>query len=190
MDINKYKEIVNKTAIYPQTVNNFGKMYTYLGLIGEYYEMTNAFEKIVYSLSLPSKEDINAVSKEIGDVIWYITAMSKEFDLPINKIEEFLNREITTQYLSDDELLIDAESINFSIHAESFKKFYRDSKEIDSASILSTISLVCEVITEIMQSLELNLEDVLTQNYNKLMKRRETNTLHGDGDNREEASNA
>ena len=35
MEINKYKEIIAKTAIYPKEVSNFGIAYSWLGLIEE-----------------------------------------------------------------------------------------------------------------------------------------------------------
>ena len=41
-------------------------------------------------------------------------------------------------------------------------------------------------ITAMASELGLTLEEIMETNYNKLIKRRETNTLQGSGDNREE----
>lgn len=40
--------------------------------------------------------------------------------------------------------------------------------------------------TAIANEIGVSIEEVMEANYNKLIKRRETNTLHGSGDNREE----
>jgi NTP pyrophosphatase (non-canonical NTP hydrolase) len=114
MEIEKYQEIIKKTAVYPKEV---GIMYTALGLCGEAGEVAEKVKKLVRDTNYLEKKDYSdefkeSIKKEIGDVIWYCTALASE--------------------------------------------------------------------------LGLTLEEILEANYNKLMKRRETNTLHGSGDNREE----
>jgi NTP pyrophosphatase (non-canonical NTP hydrolase) len=86
---------------------------------------------------------------------------------------------------------------------EKIKKLYRDnprllalikdknshyySDVIDFKSdIKKELGDVLWYLTAISNELNISLEDIMETNYNKLIKRRETNTLHGSGDNREE----
>lgn len=73
--------------------------------------------------------------------------------------------------------------------AEKVKKSYRDNISRDEAwinSVKKELGDVCWYLTAISNELGISMEEVLTMNYNKLLLRRETNTLHGSGDNREE----
>ena len=83
--------------------------------------------------------------------------------------------------------------------ADKVKKLYRDDKihemdavakqvclDIHKQGIAKELGDVLWYITAMANILDLSLEEVAEMNYNKLMKRRETNTLHGSGDNREE----
>lgn len=112
MDIKEYQTIVAKTAVYPKEI---GKLYCTLGLCGEAGEVAEKIKKFHRDSLIATPEWKAGLSKELGDVLWYITALATEY--------------------------------------------------------------------------EFTLEDIMLENYNKLMKRRETNTLHGSGDNREEIMN-
>lgn len=90
--------------------------------------------------------------------------------------------------------------------AEKIKKLYRDGlgsdhtykewgllKDTEDPDIINfknnlkkEIGDVLWYCTALAHELGLDLEDIMQTNYDKLIKRRETNTLHGNGDNREE----
>lgn len=74
--------------------------------------------------------------------------------------------------------------------AEKVKKLYRDNDGVVTQEFKDTIKKeIGDVIwycTALANELGLSLEEIMEANYNKLIKRRETNTLHGSGDNREE----
>ena len=61
MNLIKYEEIINKTAVYPKKVDDAGLYYCLVGLFDEIDEVK---EKI---LDGESEESIN---KELGDVVW------------------------------------------------------------------------------------------------------------------------
>lgn len=160
MEIKDYQEIIKKTAVFPIKVEDFGIAYCYLGIIGETDEATQCSS--------------SEAMKEIGDVIWYTTALCQQLSLDLEKVLS-LSREI------------ERDTINLDINslAEHVKKHYRDNKVIDKL-------LFEDVLTENLCYLfDLNtisyddLPEIMELNYNKLIKRRETNTLHGSGDNRE-----
>lgn len=74
--------------------------------------------------------------------------------------------------------------------AEKVKKLYRDSNgemtEELRQSLIKEIGDVIWYCAALSSVLGVSLEEVLDKNYEKLMKRRATNTLHGNGDDREE----
>lgn len=110
MEVNKYQEIIEKTAVYPKYL---GMLYTTLGLCGEAGEVAEKVKKLYRDHEGEITEEFRtSIKKELGDILWYITATANE------------------------------------VH--------------------------------------LTLEEIMEANYDKLIKRRETGTLHGSGDNREE----
>lgn len=161
MTIKEYQEIINTTAVYPQKVDNFGLAYCVLGIFDELSEIR---DKVV-------KNDTQVnINKEIGDVLWYICASCKELNLDFE--------EIIKDRKNDP--LIDPYYI-FGIT----KKFYRDNKPIDTDKIKGYLK---DLLYGVLKHLpEQTIYSILEDNYNKLIKRRETNTLHGDGDNREQS---
>lgn len=192
MELNKYKNIINKTAVYPKTVNDFGKMYTYLGLIGEFREMQDAYAKCIYGYSPAQFENKKQLSKEIGDVIWYITATANEFDLNKKEFDDLftnINVQNDPYYNNSEEIYQIINSFSFETLAENFKKFYRDGKKIPKELIINKLTEVCDILGQIISDEDFTFDNILEENYNKLIKRRETGTLKGDGDNREEVIN-
>lgn len=75
---------------------------------------------------------------------------------------------------------------------EKIKKIYRDNsgniteeKRLEIAKEISDVIWYC---TALSQEIGYSLQDILYLNKVKLMKRKETNTLHGEGDSREETN--
>lgn len=71
-----------QTAIYPQ-VGGFGYVYPALKLAGEAGEVA---EKIGKSFRDGHELDREEVKKELGDVLWYVAALAKEFDLTLDEV--------------------------------------------------------------------------------------------------------
>lgn len=103
MNVEEYQDIIQKTAIYPTEV---GLAYCALGLTGESGEVAEKIKKlyrdnqdlIPYIQMGQEPADVNTreryfeirkdVLKELGDVIWYVTALANEFGLPLSEILE------------------------------------------------------------------------------------------------------
>lgn len=165
MDLTTYQDMIAKVAVYPEEV---GFAYCTLGIVGELGEFMDAYEE----------EDKERIAKEAGDVFWYLTAItSKELGGDINDLFTF---DIIEQH--PGVVFIGMVKAQSRI-AENIKKYYRDSKAIE---IESDITLMANSLFTLLVLKGLSVENVLKKNYDKLLKRRETNTLHGDGDNREE----
>ena len=82
--------------------------------------------------------------------------------------------------------------------ADKIKKLYRDEGlagltswgqgvvvEEHKESIAKELGDVLWYIAAMANEIDMSLEEIAQMNYNKLIKRRETNTLHGSGDDRE-----
>lgn len=90
MEVREYQEIIKKTAIYPKEV---GALYCALGLSGESGEVAEKIKKLVRDTNYLEERDYTDefkkdLKKELGDVIWYVTALANEFNLTLEEVLE------------------------------------------------------------------------------------------------------
>ena len=94
----KYAQVAQSTAIYPQQGTIQGMLYSVLGLTGEAGEVANKVKKILRDdngeLTETRKEQIKL---EIGGTLWYIAACCKELgtsmeDVARANLTELLSR--------------------------------------------------------------------------------------------------
>lgn len=95
MDLKTYQTIIKETAIYPKEI---GLSYCAMGLAGESGEVANKIKKlyrdkegfIKFGMAILSvsegKEVKDTIKHELGDVLWYITALANEIDLSLEDI--------------------------------------------------------------------------------------------------------
>jgi NTP pyrophosphatase (non-canonical NTP hydrolase) len=159
MKFKEYATIIEQTAVYPKSVDNFDLAYCYLGIMGESYELVKATERY----------DIVNMKKEAGDVIWYTTALANFYNL---NIEELFVRKDE----SDEDLDL------FMSFPELIKKYYRDNKDIPIDTIKTIITIIWNSTIEEFTDEEVS--EILQTNYDKLLKRKKDGVLKGDGDNR------
>lgn len=170
MEIHDYITIINKTKVYPEKTDNFGLAYVFFGLMGELYELKGVTNSTEFKA-------------ESSDCIWYITAAALELNLDVIDILNSEPDEATGLVIHMD---CGVEPIWGLM--EDIKKFYRDGKHIDQAVFTKALKHLMGGLLFIAEEIYgISLESILEYNYNKLMKRRETNTLHGDGSFRENA---
>lgn len=162
MKIKEYEEIIEATAVYPEKA---GIAYTILGLIEESEEFENAY--------FEGNEEDETIIKELGDVLWYVTATLKEAGMKLSDLELKVGDVFDARDILTNAIRL----------AKVGKKFIRDNnlKEdilVDACTnIVVTIIGVCGLTNS-------TFEKCMEMNYDKLMHRRQTNTIHGDGDNR------
>ena len=162
MKVVDYKDIISKTAVFPRKVDDFGLAYCLIGLFDEFLEVD---EKVVDGVN---REEILS---EVGDVLWYLCALCNELDLSFEDI--ISNPKNLGKNHSPFKL--------FGI----VKKHYRDGKVIDKELVTNYLINFISYTFNIANVTKNDVESILENNYKKLIARRETNTLHGDGDNRE-----
>jgi len=160
MNLTEYKTIISETAVFPRKVEDFGLAYCIIGLIDEMYEVMEKDES-----PDATKEELHS---EIGDVCWYLCALCNELNISFEKVIE--NRE----HLEEHHI--------FQLLGK-IKKHYRDNKAFDLEQVYDCLrSFTHSLLRDLSQE---EIDSILKNNYDKLIARRATNTLHGDGDNRE-----
>lgn len=84
MKFNEYQRQASKTAVYPKS---YKIIYPALGLAGETGEVCEKIKKVVRDdnglMSDPKKEEL---TKEIGDVLWYISALATDLDIKLEDV--------------------------------------------------------------------------------------------------------
>ncbi len=88
MDFQKYQKLSRKTALYPRSGKNW-IIYPVLGLLSESGEIAQKFKKILRDQGWKMKtENKKEISKELGDVLWYVAQIATELGLSLEKIAE------------------------------------------------------------------------------------------------------
>ena len=89
MDLDKYQKNIVKYDTFGQSkdLNSPEFIEKVLGLAGEAGEVTDKVKKIIRDKGgRANSEDITAISKELGDVLWYVASIARCLDLPLSKI--------------------------------------------------------------------------------------------------------
>lgn len=98
MQFNEYQEIAISTAIYPERKSFFGLLYTTLKMNGEAGEAAEKVGKWWRDQNgLCSADDVKALAKELGDVLWYIAASASELDMTLDEIAQLNIEKITSR---------------------------------------------------------------------------------------------
>lgn len=95
MNFKDYQTIIEETAIYPKQM---ALAYCAMGLTGEAGEVADKIKKLYrdnhfHKLNATGKmllisENKLAIAKELGDVLWYITAMANEINMDLEEIAQ------------------------------------------------------------------------------------------------------
>ena len=92
MDFKTYQKKARETAQYPNLGSNY--IYPTLGLVGESGEVAEKVKKVIRDkMGVFDEESKNAIKKELGDVLWYISNLCTEFnfnleDIALNNIDK------------------------------------------------------------------------------------------------------
>jgi len=85
MKLDEYQEKASKTAIYPK---NYELVYPALGLAGEAGEVANKVKKFIRDGATQETFELKKleIAKELGDVLWYIAALSNDLGVKLSAI--------------------------------------------------------------------------------------------------------
>ena len=85
MDFKAYQEKSRKTATYPSIGYNF--IYPTLGLAGEAGEVVEKIKKLIRDKNGAVDEKAKQeITKELGDVLWYLSQLATELGLSLDEI--------------------------------------------------------------------------------------------------------
>lgn len=85
MTFEEYQIEARKTAVYPNQDNNF--IYPTLGLCGEAGEVAEKIKKVVRdNAGIVTEEKKVEITKELGDVLWYLANLSKELGITLEEV--------------------------------------------------------------------------------------------------------
>lgn len=82
MNFKEYQEKASLTAIYPEDKK---LVYPLLGLAGECGEVFEKVKKHFRDGRVLDKEDL---TKELGDILWYLSAVSRDLDINLQDVAE------------------------------------------------------------------------------------------------------
>ena len=85
MDFKTYQKKARETALYPNLGSN--NIYPTLGLVGEAGEVAEKVKKVIRDKNgIFDDESKNAIKKELGDVLWYISNLCTEFEFNLEEV--------------------------------------------------------------------------------------------------------
>lgn len=85
MTFQEYQKDSQKTALYPDKGRNF--VYPTLGLAGETGEVAEKIKKIIRDKNgIIGEEEKEALKKELGDVLWYLSQIASELELNLDDV--------------------------------------------------------------------------------------------------------
>lgn len=85
----EYEDVVERTAMYPGRHGTAVAPYPVLGLTGEAGEVAEKFKKILRDKDgVVSNEDAQEIIKELGDVLWYISAIASDLNYDLQAVAE------------------------------------------------------------------------------------------------------
>lgn len=88
MKFREYQEKATKTALYPR-VADYGWVYPALGLANEAGEVNGKLKKVIRDNNgILDDERRNEISKELGDVLWYIAQLATELEIDLDEVAE------------------------------------------------------------------------------------------------------
>ena len=84
MSLEEYQKVIKSTAIFPK---DMGLTYCTLGLCGEAGEVAEKVKKLYRDRGGIKTPDFRKdIKKELGDVLWYITATANELGITLQEI--------------------------------------------------------------------------------------------------------
>lgn len=193
MNFKEYQEAARSTAIY-DTDHKYPFVYSVLGLVDEVAELMEKLMVITHQ----HHDKVEEISKEIGDIMWYISdvaywvSLADGFDVHLANIWESPEyggrlQEFSPQTLKFH-LVVAAGQI-----AGKVKKVIRDQKDYDKARYIPSktadkinylLGDMIKILYRICYDFELDFMQIAKQNIAKLKSRQERGKLQGSGDNR------
>ena len=100
MTFHEYQEKSRETAVYPDQGDNF--VYPTLGLVGEAGEIAEKVKKVIRDNGGKLDEERKvALTKELGDVLWYLSQLATELKVSLNEIADINIKKLQDRHQRD-----------------------------------------------------------------------------------------
>ncbi len=102
MDFNEYEEKASETAVFNDRTTEYKLMYLALGVAGEAGEVAEKIKKVMRNDNgIVSDEKRESIKSEVGDVLWYLSQLSRELGFTIEDAAQANMRKITDRKSRD-----------------------------------------------------------------------------------------
>tara|TARA_R100000544_G_C2223775_1_gene59243 strand:- start:1129 stop:1680 length:552 start_codon:yes stop_codon:yes gene_type:complete len=183
MNLNEYQNKAITSKIYDDSV---AIPYVVLGICGETAEL---YEKIVEAIGIGDDANLDLLSKETADILWYLAAWAEENGLMLEDIAKMNDSESfnTIGDMMDDLIKYSGQIAEFS------KKALRDdfadiSKGIYPASKMEktnvAVANLLSTVKSVVSFYNLDFDTCLQENIDKLASRAARGKIGGSGDER------
>ncbi len=99
LTLDEYQERSQARAIYPDAGKGTNIYYPTLGICGEAGEVAEKIKKVLRDKNgVLSEEDLLGVVKELGDVLWYVAALSRELGVNLQRVAELNLAKLTLRH--------------------------------------------------------------------------------------------
>jgi NTP pyrophosphatase (non-canonical NTP hydrolase) len=191
MNLDEYQEQAASTAVYPENVKI---LYPALGLIGECGEVAEKVKKLIRDDNFNmTSERKNAIKKELGDCCWYLAASCRdtghELSMAYDMRRSFgIHPAIRIRKMTWPKLVFRMNR-NATMMACSMENWYyayggRLSESNRFLDIPHCVTKLLVCIEEMAKRCNFTLEEVYSDNIEKLLSRKKRGKIKGDGDNR------
>lgn len=174
MNFKEYIPLAVRTAKPLSTkIENVG--HAVLGMFTEISELSEAIE---------NRDDIN-IGEECGDILWYLALLTNSLNIDLDSSHKILNEEVFNFFEEKiDVSNLEKLTVIMSRELDIVKKNVIYNKEVGEDILSDSIGWIFFSIMFILDDWELNIQDVMQKNINKLAKRYPNLYTDHDADNR------
>lgn len=170
MNLEEYKE--KAITRLNKTIENSSKEkmnYACMGLIEETGEVIAEFRKPLFKGNFHEKPlDMQEIKSELGDLLWYIALICKNVNINIGQLQ----KEVAESNLSKREALIQL-SIKIGTQSGKIVEEYQNfnKEETQKENLKLEIDKQCENIFELSKLVNIEFDEILKENLNKINSR-------------------
>jgi NTP pyrophosphatase (non-canonical NTP hydrolase) len=157
--------------------------------IAEFLDVVDGIEKESF--------DRTKLVAELGDIMWYLTQLMYQYGIEIEKVFGEDLEDIVVKSIVDEKFKVDKTELRRNIRAHTLemirsigkaygyiKKYLRGDTGFKSDQFLNEMCAVIAWYKILLALCGTNIQEVLTNNVEKLSSRHERGVLKGDGDQR------
>lgn len=192
---NNYQEETQDTAVYPGQMSITGFSYVGLKLAGETGEVLEHLGKSIRDDSGELTDSRRLLlSKEIGDVLWYVARAARELGMKLGIVVEMGPDDLTAMEIPGRGTPTARTCIGFGLSkqvgyvSERLLRLLTEQAgsylSADKDFFARRLACVFNWLNQLAVECGLDLQEIASENLDKLARRKANGTLHGSGSDR------